>query len=61
MIVVGVSLGVGLGLAAAPEVTGTFPGVLRSLFESPISGGGVTAIVLGLVLPGRTSEMPDGS
>lgn len=61
MIVVGVSLGVGLGLAAAPEVTASFPGVLRSLFESPISGGGVTAILLGLVLPGRAPETPSKS
>lgn len=51
MTLVGVSLGVGLGLAAAPEITASFPRLLRSLFESPITGGGLTALFLGLVLP----------
>jgi len=56
MILVGVSLGVGIGMASAPELTSSLPKLFRALFESPISGGGLTAMILGILLPGRPPE-----
>ena len=60
MILVGVSLGVGIGMASAPELTGSLPRLFRTLFESPISGGGLTAMILGILLPGRPPETAAG-
>ncbi|MEY2882127.1 MAG: Xanthine permease XanP [Verrucomicrobiota bacterium] len=48
-VIVALSLGVGLGLPTQPGLVAGFPAVLRSLFESGISAGGLTALLLNLV------------
>ena len=45
-VIVALSLGVGLGLPTQPALLESFPTVLRSLMESGISAGGLTALAL---------------
>jgi NCS2 family nucleobase:cation symporter-2/xanthine permease XanP len=51
-LVVALSLGVGIGAPSQAQWLGTLPPVLHTLLESGISAGGVTALLLNLVLPG---------
>ena len=51
-LVVALSLGIGIGAPSQPHWLETLPPVLRTLLESGISAGGVTALLLNLVLPG---------
>ena len=50
-VIVALALGVGLGLPTQPSLLHEAPLVVRSLFESGISAGGITALVLNLVWP----------
>ena len=50
--IVAVSLGIGLGVPTQPHWLAGLPGFMRTLFESSVSAGGVTALVLNFVLPG---------
>lgn len=54
--VMAVSFGVGLGVASVPELLDQLPEMLRLLFGSSIGAGGVTAILLNLLLPERTTS-----
>ncbi|GAB6389338.1 uracil-xanthine permease family protein [Stutzerimonas marianensis] len=56
MLIIAASLGVGLGIAAQPELLHQMPTLLRNLFESAITCGGLTAILLDLLLPRDRSE-----
>ncbi len=51
-LIVAVSLGVGLGVPTQPQWLAELPGWLRTLFESSVSAGGLTALVLNFVMPG---------
>jgi xanthine permease XanP len=51
-LVVAIALGVGIGAPSQAQWLGTLPAVLRSLLESGISAGGVTALILNFLLPG---------
>jgi xanthine permease XanP len=48
-----VSLGVGLGITFVPDITDKMPPLLRDMFSSGIATGGLCALCLNLVLPGR--------
>ena len=48
-VIVALSLGVGLGLPTQPGLLASLPEFLRSLLESGISAGGLTALILNLV------------
>ena len=52
-VVVALSLGVGLGLPTQPALIAGFPALLRSLLESGISAGGLTALLLNIAWPAR--------
>lgn len=54
-IIVAVSLAMGLGVLFVPEIFDDKPAIIRSLFSSSISAGGLTAILLSLVLPGHAA------
>lgn len=56
-VIVALSLGVGLGLPTQPALLASVPTFLRSLLESGISAGGLTALILNLIW--RTAK-PDG-
>jgi xanthine permease XanP len=51
MIIVAVSLGLGLGVVYAPELFNDKPALIKNLFGSAISTGGLTAILLSWLLP----------
>ena len=52
-VIVAISLGVGLGLPTQPGLVASFPAVVRSLLESGISAGGLTALFLNVAWPDR--------
>ena len=52
-IILAVSLGLGLGVTFVPEILDNMPALVKSLFSSGISTGGITALLLNLILPGR--------
>lgn len=54
MIIVAVSLGLGLGVVYAPELFNDKPALIKNLFGSAISTGGLTAILLSWLLPHNT-------
>ncbi|MBF2051706.1 MAG: uracil-xanthine permease family protein [Leptolyngbya sp. IPPAS B-1204] len=59
MIIVAVSLAMGLGVLYAPEIFADKPPMIKNLFGSSISTGGLTAILLSWLLPhnsARTEE-----
>jgi xanthine permease XanP len=58
MIIVAVSLAMGLGVVYAPEIFADKPPVLKNLFGSSISTGGLTAILLSWLLPHSHSPQP---
>ena len=47
------SLGLGLGVSVVPEILDQMPSLIKSIFSSGISTGGITALLLNIVLPGR--------
>jgi len=51
MLIIAASFGVGLGIAAQPTLLHLMPKLVQNLFDSAITSGGLTAIVLNLVLP----------
>ncbi|WP_421556926.1 uracil-xanthine permease family protein [Pseudomonas kitaguniensis] len=51
MLIIATSFGVGLGIAAQPNLLHLMPSLVQNLFDSAITSGGITAIVLCLLLP----------
>ncbi|MEM8831711.1 MAG: xanthine permease XanP, partial [Cyanobacteria bacterium P01_G01_bin.19] len=47
------SLGLGLGVSVVPQALGQMPSLIQSIFSSGISTGGITALLLNVILPGR--------
>ncbi|MGF1482233.1 MAG: uracil-xanthine permease family protein [Cyanophyceae cyanobacterium] len=52
-IILALALGLGLGVTFVPEILDTSPPLVKNIFSSGISTGGITALLLNLVLPGR--------
>ena len=52
-IILALSLGLGLGVSVVPEILSQMPPLIQSIFSSGISTGGITALLLNIVLPGR--------
>jgi xanthine permease XanP len=53
IILVAISLALGLGVVYHPEIFDDKPVLIKNVFSSGISTGGLTAIVLNTILPGR--------
>ncbi|MCZ4322646.1 nucleobase:cation symporter-2 family protein [Pseudomonas anguilliseptica] len=51
VLIAAISLGLGLGVAAVPEVLSQMPDALKNIFGSPITIGAFSAIVLNIFLP----------
>ncbi len=51
VLIMAISLGLGLGVAFRPEILGIFPQIIKQIFGSAITTGGLTAIFLNIVLP----------
>ena len=52
-IILALSLGLGLGVSVVPEILGQMPPLIQSIFSSGISTGGIAALLLNIILPGR--------
>jgi xanthine permease XanP len=53
IVIVAVSLALGLGVVYSPEILDDKPLLVKNVFSSGISTGGLAAILLNIVLPGR--------
>ena len=56
VLIIAISLGLGLGVVFTPEILNPFSDFFRSMFASPITTGGLTAILLNIVLPREISS-----
>ena len=52
-IILAVALGMGLGVTFVPEILENAPSLIKNVFSSGISAGGITALVLNIIVPGR--------
>ena len=52
-IILATSLGLGLGVSVVPDILDQLPPLMKSIFASGISTGGLTALILNMVLPGE--------
>ncbi|AJO78458.1 nucleobase:cation symporter-2 family protein [Pseudomonas sp. MRSN 12121] len=59
VLIVAISLGMGLGVAAVPEVLRELPKALHNIFESPITVGAMCAILLNIFLPEEFIELEE--
>lgn len=51
-LILAVSLGMGLGVTFAPDILDQMPSLFKNIFSSGISAGGITALVMNILLPG---------
>jgi xanthine permease XanP len=51
MMIMSLSFGLGLGVMFVPEVLSKMPKTIREIFGSPITTGGITAIISNIILP----------
>lgn len=51
MLIIAVSFGLGLGVAAVPELLQEMPKLIQNVFGSAVTMGGIAAIVLNTILP----------
>lgn len=51
LMILALSFGLGLGVQFVPDALNGLPATLKSIFSSPITTGGLTAIVLNILLP----------
>ncbi len=51
-IILATSLGLGLGVSVVPDILSQMPTLIKSVFSSGISTGGLTALILNMLLPG---------
>ncbi len=51
VLIIAISLGLGMGVVLVPAILTSFTPFLKSMFSSPITTGGLTAIILNIVLP----------
>nr|VUD33467.1 putative purine/xanthine transport protein [Raoultella sp. NCTC 9187] len=58
ILIIALSLAVGLGVSQQPLILQFAPDWLKNLLSSGIAAGGITAIVLNLVLPAREKLIP---
>ncbi len=57
LMILALSFGLGLGVQAVPDVVSSMPAMLRAVFGSPITTGGLTALVANMALRnGRRRE-----
>jgi len=58
VLIMAISFGMGLGVAFRPEILGIFPPIVKSIFGSAITTGGLTAIALNIFLPESLRGQP---
>ncbi|AZD27516.1 uracil-xanthine permease family protein [Pseudomonas chlororaphis] len=61
MLIIATAFGVGLGIAAQPNLLHLLPKVVQNLFDSAITSGGLTAILMCLLLPEDRAALRDAN
>ncbi len=61
VIIMAISFGLGLGVAFVPAILSHAPSIIKQIFGSAITTGGLTAIFLNIVLPQSFRKQPAGS
>ena len=56
MLIMAVSFGVGLGVSMVPDLLAATPKLVQNVFGSPITTGGITAIILNLIMPEESAK-----
>ncbi len=56
LLIIAVSFGLGMGVTFVPEVLDKFPAIIKSVFSSGITTGGLSAILLNVILPKSLRE-----
>ncbi|CAH8229594.1 xanthine:H(+) symporter XanP [Vibrio aestuarianus] len=56
ILIMALSFSMGLGIAQKPEILQFMPEFIKSIFSSGVAAGGITAILLNLILPERLPE-----
>ena len=51
ILIMAMSFSMGLGLAQKPEILQFMPEMIKNIFSSGVTAGGVTAILLNIILP----------
>ena len=51
LLIMAVSFGLGLGVIAVPEITSSFPPLMKSIFSSSITVAGISAVLMSLIMP----------
>ncbi|MCS3472865.1 xanthine permease XanP [Pseudomonas sp. JUb42] len=59
MLIIATSFGVGLGIAAQPALLHHMPKLVQNLFDSAITSGGITALLMSLLLPKEKSTVAE--
>ena len=65
ILIMAISLGTGLGVVFVPQILSHFPDMIQKIFGSAITTGGLTAILLNIILPRggameeRVKDSPD--
>ncbi len=54
--IISIALGVGLGSFMVPDAINNLPNVLQLIFSSPVVSGGITGLLLNLILPLSDTE-----
>jgi xanthine permease XanP len=52
-LIAALSFGLGLGVTFVPDITAALPPILRGMLSSGIATGGICALLLNAVLPGK--------
>ena len=56
IMILALSFGLGLGVQLVPNLLSAMPKIVQSIFSSPITTGGLTALIANIVLPETPSE-----
>jgi xanthine permease XanP len=59
MLILALSLGLGMGVQVVPNVLDAMPTMIKTIFSSPITTGGLTALVLNIIIPRDKEEMAE--
>ncbi len=58
VLIMAISFGLGLGVVFVPQILQNAPSLIKQIFGSAITTGGLTAILLNIVLPRSYSKQP---
>ena len=61
MLIIGLSFGVGFGVAFVPELANNLHPILQEIFHSAVTAGGSTAILANLCIPQRKMDASDNA